>query len=66
MSNRQYCAIFKFRTNRFLNKIVRFHVDGSCGFVQYQHFGLSEQSSSKANQLSLADTVSTTATTIVQ
>ncbi len=55
MGNSQHCAFTELLSNCGLDQIVRVVIDGRRGFVQDQDLCLSEQGSSQADELSLAN-----------
>ena len=56
MSYRYYSTVWKLCFNRLLNKAVRFHVNSSRSFVQYQYLSFVKQGTCKTYKLSLSNT----------
>ena len=50
------CAVPKLGTNRLLDEVIRFHVNGRSGFIQHKNLCLAQKSSGQADQLTLPNT----------
>ena len=49
-------AVPKLGTNRLLDEVIRFHVNGRSGFIQHKNLCLAQKSSGQADQLTLPNT----------
>jgi len=43
-------------SNRFLNRFIRFHINGRCGLVKKQNFAMTHQRTGQTQELPLANT----------
>ena len=55
--NGDYGRVSKLCSYGFLDEVISLQVHGSCGLVQHQDLGLTEESSSQTHQLTLTNTV---------
>ena len=50
-------AVCKLCSDGLLNEVISLQVHGSCGLIQHQDLGLTEEGSSQTHQLTLTNTV---------
>ncbi len=56
VSNGEDSAVCKLCSYGLLNEVISLQVHGSCGLVQYQDLGLTEERSCQTHQLTLTNT----------
>ena len=49
-------SVPKLGTNRLLDEVIHFHVNGRSGFIQHKNLCLAQKSSGQADQLTLPNT----------